>query len=201
VAWVGAVIVLAPLATPARAEPVTLTGITFSDELGGFVIIAGWGSGTPDDPFVVVERITEDGPAVLTIRGLTMAFGNPVRSSHFVGFALTKVVINATGRAWHDFGLGLEERLGQHSNYYDGLSFAQADDTPRRGIASHPYSEFVILDEPSDGVMFRGGVVQPGGQVVFQLVITDNTPISEFYLVQHRQAPIVLAPALARDRG
>jgi hypothetical protein len=42
----------------ALAEPITLDGLTFSDELGGLELMEGWGSGTLVDPFVLVEDIT-----------------------------------------------------------------------------------------------------------------------------------------------
>ncbi len=192
--------VLALVAAPVRADPITLKGLTFSDELGGFVIVGGWGSGAKDDPFVIVEHISGSEPAVLAIRGLTMEFGNPARSNHFVGFALNKVVINATGRVWHGFGMGLEERLGKYSNYFDGLSFGQEPDE-NRSIASDHYEEVLVVDEPGDGMVFSKGVVYPGEQVVFRLIITDNSPKPEFYLVQRRQEAIVSAPEVRPDPG
>ena len=178
---------------PAWAEPVTLNGITFSDELGGFTIVAGSGGGAPDDPFVIVERITANQPAVLTIRGLTPSFGNPVRTNHYVGFALTKVVINATGRAWRSFGVELETRLGEHSGYLDGLSFGQEREAART-ISADRYRSTEVIDEPSDGVRFTRGEVRPGERVVIRLVVTDNTPRPVFYLAQLRPEPLAAAP-------
>ena len=52
-------------ALPALAEPVSLQGLTFSDELGGLRIVEARGRGSLDDPFVLVEDITADGPAIL----------------------------------------------------------------------------------------------------------------------------------------
>lgn len=190
---VAALLVAALAAAPARPEPLTLNGITFSDELGGFVLLEGSGSGTPDDPFVIVERITSDAPAVLVIRGLSIAFGNPLGSNHFVGFALTKVVINATQRVWRSFALGLQPKLGEDSTYFDGLSFGQ-DDTTVRTLASDLYSDVVVIDEPLDGMRFRDGAVRPGEQAMFRFVITHNAPKSEFFLVQQREQHIVLGP-------
>ena len=182
-------LILMAVAAPAGAEPVTLNGITFSDELGGFTIVAGSGSGAPDDPFVIVERITANQPAVLTIRGLTSSFGNPVRTNHYVGFALTKVVVNATGRAWRSFGVELETRLGEHSTYLDGLSFGQ-EPRAARTISADRYRNTEVIDEPSDGVRFTRGTVRPGEQVVIRLVVTDNTPRPVFYLAQLRPEPM-----------
>ena len=39
------------------AQPMTTGGITFSDSGGGFTIVAVSGSGSSDDPFIVVEEI------------------------------------------------------------------------------------------------------------------------------------------------
>jgi hypothetical protein len=201
---VSILLLMAALA-PALAEPVTLNGITFSDELGGFAIVAGSGSGAPDDPFVIVERIVANEPAVLVIRGLTPAFGNPVRTNHYVGFALTKVVLNATGRAWRSFGVELETRLGERSGYLDGLSFGQERDAARV-ISADRYARAEVIDEPADGVRFTGGTVRPGERVVIRLIVTDNTPRPEFYLAQLRPEPMAGAPvpgrlAAANDRA
>ena len=179
-----AIVVL--LAGPvARAEPVTLHGITFSDELGGFVIRNGWGSGRLDDPFVIVEEVVDEGPAVLVIRGLTPAFGNPVRSNHFVGFALTKIVVNGTSETWQGFDLELQEELGEPSTYHDGLSFGQ-DDRADRLIVSDRFGWAAWTDEPKDGVAFADGGVAPGERVTISVIVTDNSPRATFYLVQHR---------------
>jgi len=48
-------------AASAQAAPVTLAGLTFSDEMGGLVLHGGRGSGTTADPFVLVEEITTMG--------------------------------------------------------------------------------------------------------------------------------------------
>ena len=40
-----------------------------------------------------------------------------------MGFAITKVVVNATGEAWSLFDIELQEVYGIASDYYDGLSF------------------------------------------------------------------------------
>ena len=84
----------------AGAEPITLDGLTFSDELGGVRLEQGSGTGSLADPFVLVEEITGDGPAILIVRGMTHRFGNRVGSHHDVGFALTKTVRNGTGQPW-----------------------------------------------------------------------------------------------------
>ena len=177
----------------AQAEPITLNGITFSDEVGGFELLDGWGSGTQADPFVIVERVVDDAPAILVVRGLTEAFGNPSRTQHLTGFVMTKVVINATDNAWQSYELHLQEHLGQDSTYGDGLSFGQ-NPTSARNFSSDLYRDMIATDEPLDGVTFRQGVVRPGEQVAFSFFVTDNTPNVLFYLVQTREQPVVMIP-------
>lgn len=184
---------LSAIAAPLQAEPITLNGITFSDELGGFELVDGWGSGTHEDPFVIVERVFDDAPAILVVRGFSEAFGNTARTQHLAGFVMTKVVINATSSAWQSYELELQERLGQDSTYGDGLSFGQ-NPTSARSFSSDLYRDMIATDEPLDGVTFRQGVVRPGEQVAFRFFVTDNTPRALFYLVQSREQPVVMAP-------
>lgn len=188
VGGLGAVAAAAVLtaSVAAWADPVTLSGITFSDELGGFRILQGSGTGSADDPFVVVEEITDDEPAVLVIRGLSDGFGNPVRSNHFAGFALTKVVINRTTQVWQEFSMELQEVRGQDSDYHDGLSFGQDDGGPRL-LGSDRFTAVAGTDEPFDGVVFAGATIGPGQQVSLRVIVTDNSPRPEFYLVQRRR--------------
>ena len=182
-------------AASAAAESITLEGITFSDDLGGIVLVGGRGRGTLEDPFVVVEIITDDGPGVLTIRGLDSDFGNRIASNRLAGFALTKIVCNGTGRDWLSFDLELRERLADHSPYEDGLSFGQGT------LAGRPFLSDIFRDadeisEPFDKVSFSGGTVPPGGTVAVTVVITDSTPRPVFYLLQKRGKPV----AERRDR-
>ncbi|MEE8500822.1 MAG: hypothetical protein V3S27_09640 [Kiloniellales bacterium] len=173
----------------AAAESITLEGITFSDALGGIELIGGWGRGTPEDPFVVVEVITDDGPAILTIRGLDVDFGNRIASHHLAGFKLTKIVCNGTGRDWLLFDLELRERLRDYSPYEDGLSFGQGS-IAGRPFLSDTFDYAEEISEPFDKVSFSGGTVPPGGTVAFTVVITDSTPRPVFYLLQKREKPI-----------
>lgn len=177
----------------AAAEPITLNGITFSDEVGGFVLVDGWGSGTLDDPFVIVEQVTDNAPAILVVREFSAAFGNPARTQHLSGFVMTKIVINGTSSAWQSYELQLQELLGQDSTYGDGLSFGQ-NPSSARSFSSDLYRDMIAIDEPLDGVTFRQGVVHPGERVAFRFFVTDNTPQSLFYLVQTREQPVVMAP-------
>ena len=181
------------LAPAVRAEPLTLDGLTFSDELGGIEIVEGWGTGTLDDPFVLVEEISEHEPAILVVRGMSHRFGNRIRSHHDVGFALTKIVRNRTERAWSQFDLEVREFIDYPSPFGDGLSFGQASDAGRP-FAADRFSEYVETYEPYDGIAFFDGSVEPGETVVVSVVITDTTPRYEFFLLQKRDSPLASLP-------
>jgi hypothetical protein len=196
--WLGALVVCSGvgLASGGGAEPITVDSLTFSDELGGVRLEQAWGSGSLDDPIVLVEEITGDGPAILIVRGMTHRFGNRIRSHHEVGFALTKLVRNGTGQPWSLFNLELREFLDYASPFGDGLSFGQASDTGRP-FRSDRFVEGVETTEPFDGVQFVDGVVEPGETVALSFVVTDTTPRWEFYLLQKRDSPL----AAAADAG
>lgn len=193
-----ALVLLAGLAAvrPAGADPVTLPGgLTFSDELGGVVIRAGRGSGTAADPYVLVEDITDDGPAVLVVRGLDGRSADRLKAADpRPGFTLVKVVTNRTARDWHVFEMELRETLERTSPYEDGLSFAQA--TPaNRPFAADRFGSLRRVDEPIDAVEFADGLVRPGETVTVSAVVTDYTPAAEFFLLQRRDGPVAtLAP-------
>jgi hypothetical protein len=189
--WLGALVVCSGigLAGGGDAEPITVDGLTFSDELGGVRLEQGWGSGSLDDPIVLVEEITGDGPAILIVRGMTHRFGNRIRSHHEVGFALTKLVRNGTGQPWTLFNVELREFFDHASPFGDGLSFGQASDAGRP-FASDRFVETIETREPFDGVEFADGLVEPGETVALSFVITDTTPRWEFYLLQKRDSPL-----------
>lgn len=170
-------------------KELVLGGLTFSDELGGVELLDGWGRGTLEDPFVLVEQITGTGPATLIIRGMTWRFGNRIRSHHEVGFALTKIVHNATELPWPLFNLELREFQDQHSPFGDGLSFGQATQAGRP-FESDRFAEVRDVEEPYDGLSFYEGMVQPGERVAFRFVVTDTTPKYEFFLLQRRDSPL-----------
>ena len=177
---------LAVSAWPAPAEEFTAGGLWFSDELGGFRLISVTGSGSASDPIVVVEEITQVGPAVLTVSGHQMiATGDaPARKASFVNLAVIKVVINGTHRVWTGFDLELQEELRKPSPYEDGLSFDQLGSFSDEPFASDSFSLTRRMPEPYDRVRFYDGSVDPGAAVRFNLFITDPTPASIFYLVQ-----------------
>lgn len=172
----------------AHGAEVSVAGITFSDREGGFVLESASGSGRLDDPFVVVERITGTGEAALTVEGLSAAFGNRIGTAHLTGFALVKVVRNATAETWRDFPIGLQEHRGDESTYGDGLSFAQGSHVPG-AVRSDRFDAVQMLDEPRDLTLFQDGTVAPGETVTMQVLVTDNTPVPLFYVVQRRIEP------------
>ena len=178
---------------------VSAGGLRFSDELGGFRLISVTGSGSAADPIVVVEEITQVGPAVLTVSGQQMiASGDgPPRKASFVNLAVIKVVINATHRVWTGFDLELQEELKKPSPYEDGLSFDQLGSFSDEPFTSDSFSLTRRMPEPYDRVHFYDGSVDPGAAVRFNLFITDPTPASVFYLVQEPHLIIAENPAAA----
>jgi hypothetical protein len=101
-----ALLALSLPALTALAAPVTVEGITFSDERGDFTIVKVTGTGTPADPFTIVEDVTGGAP-ILVIRGFDERFGNRIGSQHVMGMAITKIVINHTGAPWTEYRLEL----------------------------------------------------------------------------------------------
>ena len=158
-------LLLAVTSSTSWAKELSLGGLTFSDELGGVRLIEGWGSGTLDDPVVLVEEITAHGPAVLVVRGMKPQFGNRIQSQHNVGFAVTKIVRNATELPWTLFNLELREAIDRESPFGDGLSFGQASEAGRP-FTSDRFATNFETREPYDGVQFSDGVVEPGETVI-----------------------------------
>lgn len=170
-------------ASPATAEIFTVGDLTFSDELGGFRILGVSGGGRLDDPFVVVEEVTDASPAILVIRGLSADYGNHIGSHHLAGFALTKVVINRTATAWSRYELELREVRQYHSPYGDGLSFGQGGEAGRPFVATG-FAGNREVDEPYDSVVFDSGLIRPGDAATLSIVVTDTTPVSPIFVVQ-----------------
>ncbi len=197
-AWVRLPLLACALAATAyggdaAAVSLSSSGITFSDELGGFDILGVSGTGTAQDPFVVVEEITGPQEPVLVIRGLSALFGNRIGSHHLTGFALKKIVVNKTDDVWNQFEMELRETLAHQSPYGDGLSFGQAS------MVGHPFTSGTFAtndetDEPYDSVAFRGGTVRPGETVSFNLIVTDTSPVSPFMLLQQPTRIVASTP-------
>lgn len=163
---------------------------SYSDELGGFAIVAISGSGrTPDDPVVLTQELFSASPVTLMIRA-----ERPTRPRNFVGdyadgfIYMRLVTLNNSGLPWLEFEFELQEILGQPSTFGDGLSFDQRR-TDSTNIGSDRYGEFTRDYEPFDRLKFRSGHTDPLETVTFEFLITDFTPRWEFFLVQDPAVP------------
>jgi hypothetical protein len=186
-----AIALLVLLAAPAGAVTITVAGLTFSDEYGGFNLVSVSGAGTREDPFVVVEEVGGAGNAVLSITGWR---ANYLSGEHGgASFWVRKVVINATDKQWGSYELELREQLDTPSGYLDGLSFGQPL-AETRPAASDRLPQVVVRDEPLDAMIFSGGGVSPDEQVEFEFIVTDMTPIDQVFLIQRLRLDVVQAP-------
>lgn len=175
-------------ASPATAAALTVEGLTFSDEMGGFRLLDVSGTGTRENPFVVVEAIDDTGPAILTIYGLDAGFGNRVGTQHLTGFAMIKIAINRSGRAWLQYHLELREVNRYSSPYTDGLSFGQGSSV--RDYGSSAFPDIELTDEPIDALGFSGGTVPEGGKASFSFFVTDASPVARILLLQEAYDPL-----------
>lgn len=166
-------------ATKAAAGEFSAGGYTFSDELGGFRLLSAEGAGTPDDPVVLREELTEAAPVTLVIRTGDVAR----RWIGQVQLTLVKQVVNRSRRVWAGFELELQEVLGKPSDYGDGVSFKQFD-AEAPDVSADVFLKNERLFEPYDRIEFYDGHVDPDAVVAFRVTITDPTPVREFYLVQ-----------------
>jgi hypothetical protein len=184
-----------PVLDPLRADAASFTvaGATFSDDLGGFVLERVSGRGSMDDPFVLVERMTDPNGGTLEFH-VDPAFGNRIGSMHSIGFALIKIVENATSLTWDSFELELQSTLGVPSDYADGLSFGQGSKAGRPFTGSG-FGRATIIDEPYDRVEFDQGRIPIRGQTTLRFVITESLPLAVAYLLQRPMKPIALGPA------
>ena len=187
-----AVTFLAVISIDAGGATLTVNGVTFSDRLGGFVLEKATGRGSLDDPFVLVERMTDPNGGTLSFRAPS-SFGNPMHSPQPMGFALVKVIQNATGIPWTAFELELQSILGTPSDYYDGLSFGQGSQVGRPFTASG-FSQVTVIDEPYDRVEYDHGRIPVGGSLTLRVVITEFDPLTEAYLLQRPSRPVASMP-------
>ncbi len=165
-----------------RAGEVSAGGYTFSDELGGFRLLSATGTGSSDDPIILVEELLGIGPVTLVIRRPNA--GPEVRAPGRSQLTLVKHVINRSNRVWAGFEVELQEILRKPSVYGDGLSFKQFAAQPR-DIQSDTFTLNDRRFEPYDRITFQGGSVDPDATVRLRLTITDPTPVPEFYLLQN----------------
>lgn len=174
----------------ARADAFTIAGLTFSDELGGFRLLSATGSGTTEDPFVVVEEVTAPEQVVLVIRGTLEAWSgrlaqNRIGSDHPIGYALRKVVINRTDSVWTGYDLELQQPLAQASTQDDGLSFGEGSAYQRYAHADL-FRVARVTSAPLDSITFSIGDVPPGGRIALDFVVTDIQDRPVIYLAQRR---------------
>lgn len=189
--WMLTLLLVLPYA--AAAGEISLEGITFGEGSDNMRLLAVTGTGSVEDPFVVLEEIHSAGDAILIVRVDAPEFGSRLRTLHAVGFALRKIVINNTGEPWDYFALELEFETGKGSDYYDGLSFAQSTEV-YRPFLSNRFARVDDMTEPRDVVRFTEGAVAPGERAAFQVSITHTGVQPTFSLVQHVRRPFVEAP-------
>ncbi len=173
---------------PADAAQFSVGGISFSDELGGFVLERLTGEGTLDHPFIVTERIVDGNGGDLVIR-VDPLFGNQIGTQHAIGFALVKVVENGTDFPWTSFELELQSTHGVPSGYADGLSFGQGSNAGRP-FSDIGFRDIAVIDEPYDRIEYDQGRIPVGGQATFRFVITEALPLVAAYLAQRPRRPV-----------
>lgn len=172
----------------ASAAEIIQSGLSFSDEAGGFTLKGVTGSGSLDDPFVVLEEVTGPRNAILTIRGLKEV-GNRIGTHHIAGIAMTKIVVNRSNDVWQNYQMELREVPTRHSPYEDGLSFAQ-NTVIAGAFTASSFPNLQRYDEPQDTLGFSGNSVKPGETAQFSFLITDMSPVSKFYLYQEPLQPV-----------
>jgi hypothetical protein len=169
---------IASSSSAAHAFAVSLGYLTFSEVSGDFRIIAG--DITGDGFYNIYQDVY--GPNInllMAIDGLS----NFYKRTGNIGFRFHSVLTNRTNTPWILFDHELREKPTRRSPEEDGLSFAQGINFVRPFVSSR----FVRVDEETDVrdyVNFSNGVVQPGETVIFELAITDRSPIDRFYLLQ-----------------
>lgn len=176
------------LTTQGGAESWTTGGLTFSDELGGTRLVGASGTGTRDDPIVLLEEISGAGPAVLAVRNNRTGHLDLSPALGFLSVSVVKIVANLGPWAWVGFDLELRRTPDQPSVYTDGLSFDQPRSLARVAKADR-FAQTLQDDEPFDRIRFDGGYVEPQEYLRLDFDIVDVNGAAEFYLVQR---PIVL---------
>jgi len=181
-------ILVTGIGTGVWAETFQAGGYSFSDELGGFRVVAISGTGSSTDPVVLEEEIFDTGPVTLVIRQVKQDdfSGDRRISERSRTLTLIKIVRNRTQRIWSGFDLELQEILNKPSIYSDGLSFNQIG-AASPDVASENFSRNVQLFEPYDRVRFHSGHVNPEMAARIRVHITDPTPEDTFYLLQDPQ--------------
>ena len=156
---------------------------SFSDELGGFRILSLRGTGTKADPVEISEALYSADPVTLVIRTV-----HPLPAAQAGKLHLRVAVQNSSGLAWIEFVFELQEIRGKASDFYDGLSFGQANPDPSL-VSSDRFAAVESRFESFDSLRFSNGHADPLNQTRFGFVITDLTPVVEFYLLQDPRVP------------
>jgi hypothetical protein len=188
--WLLVALSQAALSATAQSEPRSVQGVTFSDRLGGFILERATGTGSMDDPFVLFERMTDTNGGTLAFT-VPVGFGNRIGSQHVIGFALIKVIENATDQPWSSFELELQSKLGVPSDDSDGLSFGQGS-TAGRPFTAAGFADVIVQDTPYDRIELDQGKILPGGRIALHFVITESNPLGEAYLLQRPTKPVSL---------
>ena len=176
------------LPSPARSGSFFLHGTSFSDELGGFVLERVTGQGSSADPFVVVERLTNPDGATLVLRA-DPALGNRIGSPDRIGFALVKVIENATGHDWPSLEVELQSKPGIPSDHTDELSFGQGS-TSGRPFTASAFARVTLIDEPFDRIEYDDGNVPAGGQLTLRFVVSQPGSLRQAYVAQRPGRPV-----------
>lgn len=170
------------------AETWTAGGLSFSDEPGGARLLAASGTGTREDPIVLVEEIIGPGPAVLEIQNGRTGHLDVSPATGFLTLSVVKIIVNRGPWRWAGFDLELMTGPDQPSVYSDGLSFDQPQTFERIAKADR-FLQTVQEDEPFDRIRFDGGQVDPAEYLRLDFDILDANGTAVFYLVQR---PIIL---------
>jgi hypothetical protein len=166
----------------------TTGGLTFSDELGGTRLVGASGTGTRDDPIILLEEITGAGPAVLVVRNHRTGHLDISPALGFLSVSVVKIIANLGPWAWTGFDLELRRTVDAPSVYTDGLSFDQPQAFARAAKADR-FAQTLQDDEPYDRIRFDGGNVDPHEHLRLDFDIVDVNGGAVFYLVQQ---PIIL---------
>jgi len=177
-----ALILFLAAASPATAAPITVEGVTFSDERGDFTLLDVTGTGSLTDPFVVVEDVTGREP-ILVIRFPNERFGNRIGTRNPLGMAIVKLAINNSGTTWYGYRIEPRTMPSQSSPDSDGLSLGQGW-SARPSMTSNDFHHVRVVDQPNDALDFDDGRVEERQTAVFEFVLTDSTWQSEIFVLQ-----------------
>lgn len=163
---------------------------SFSDELGGFRIVGVSGTGTRRDPYYIRQVFETADAATLVIRVHAMPGVARLPNNNITHSAIHLQIetLNNTNLSWIGFGFELQEERDVVSTYGDGLSFDQLG-RKSEDISSNRFRNFEEQFEPGDRLVYTDGQVDDQTSVTTRFVITDFTPVPEFYLYQDPLLP------------